>query len=51
MLNPIINNPHAGKRAKEVRELVTKLKAGDRAPALAELAPKMPGAEDQEDDD
>lgn len=51
VLNPIINNPHAGKRAKEVRELVTKLKAGDRAPALAELAPKMPGAEDQEDDD
>ena len=52
LLGPIINDPHANKRAKKLRDLVKKIETGDKSGALEELAPKLnPQDEDEEDDE
>jgi tetratricopeptide (TPR) repeat protein len=49
LLGPITNDPHSGKQAEKFRALVDKLKAGDRDPLIAKLAPKIDPEEDEED--
>jgi tetratricopeptide (TPR) repeat protein len=51
LLGPITNDPHSSKRAEKFRVLVDKLKAGDRAPLIAKLAPKIDPEDDEEDGD
>lgn len=41
VLGPIVNSPHAGKKARELRELIAKLDAGERQPLIDELKPKL----------
>lgn len=48
ILGPVVNAPHETERGKEFRELVDKLKAGDRQPLIDELRPTL---EDDEDED
>ncbi len=47
VLGPVINSPHADKKAKEYRELVSKLRSGDRGPLIKALAPKFSEADDR----
>jgi thioredoxin-like negative regulator of GroEL len=49
LLGPITNDPHSGKQAEKFRALVDKLKAGDRDPLIAKLAPKIDPEDDEED--
>lgn len=51
LIGPIVNDPHSGKRAEKYRALVEKLKAGDRDPLIAQLAPKIDREDDEKDDD
>lgn len=51
LLGPIINDPHASKRAKKLRDLVEKIEKGDKSGALVELAPKFDHDDENEDDD
>ncbi|MGB3377730.1 MAG: hypothetical protein WBH10_11850 [Allopontixanthobacter sediminis] len=51
LLSPIINDPHASKRAKKLRDLVAKIEDGDKSAALAELAPKLNPEDEEEDED
>jgi Flp pilus assembly protein TadD len=51
LLGPLINDPHAGKRAKKLRELADKVTEGERAEAIEELAPSINPDEDEEDED
>lgn len=41
LIGTITNDPHSGKRAERYRALVDKLKAGDRQPLMARLAPRL----------
>lgn len=50
LIGTITNDPHSGKRAERYRALVDKLKAGDRQPLMAKLAPRLePLKEDDKD--
>ena len=51
LLGPIINDPHASKRAKKLRDLVRKIEQGDKSGALVELAPKFDQDDEEDDDD
>lgn len=51
LLGPLINDPHAGKRGKKLRDLAEKIEQGDTAEALAELAPSLEPKEEEETDE
>lgn len=51
LLGPIINNPHAGEKIKELRELVEQMEDGNPSPLMAKLKPKLGKKKENEDDD
>ncbi|MCV0382186.1 MAG: hypothetical protein K5799_01855 [Erythrobacter sp.] len=44
LLRPVIYQPHGGKEARELRELVEKFEKGEREPLIEKLAPKLSGS-------
>ena len=50
LLGPIINDPHAGKRAKKLRELVADIESGNTSEAISELKPSIDPEDDEEED-